>query len=329
MDDSSVRLSLRHGASVAEISKRLESFFGNLEASISRPVGSTTAVRSNTRGSKPSTETTTQADAAPTKIHTPSAACERSSLRRGVACVVNAAGESEGGGAVGVLRIRKVEVVAEADFRTAAELRIQAPPLAELRTVPAAVGELRTDDALRAPGDLVTDATVTGTRIALAPELSCPHLSDLYEVGRELGRGHFGVVRLCEDRATGERFACKTILLSGVRRRSDLMELRAEVLSLLRLQEGEGERGGKEQGGGERGRGECGAGSADGEREELAFVRLYEVVVETRTALHLILEYCPGGDLFDLVIRQKRLTEAQAAAVFRCVVPATICSTSL
>ncbi|CAI7898113.1 unnamed protein product [Closterium sp. NIES-53] len=95
------------------------------------------------------------------------------------------------------------------------------------------------------------------------------------------------------------------------------MELRAEVLSLLRLQEGEGERGGKEQGAGERARGECGAGSADGEREELAFVRLYEVVVETRAALHLILEYCPGGDLFDLVIRQKRLTEAQAAAVFR------------
>ncbi|CAI7798553.1 unnamed protein product [Closterium sp. NIES-54] len=105
--------------------------------------------------------------------------------------------------------------------------------------------------------------------------------------------------------------------LSRPQRRSDLMELRAEVLSLLRLQKGEGERGGKEQGAGERARGECGAGSADGEREELAFVRLYEVVVETRAALHLILEYCPGGDLFDLVIRQKRLTEAQAAAVFR------------
>ncbi|CAI5496499.1 unnamed protein product [Closterium sp. Naga37s-1] len=75
------------------------------------------------------------------------------------------------------------------------------------------------------------------------------------------------------------------------------MELRAEVLSLLRLQEGEGERGGKEQGAGEREGGECGAGSADGEREELAFVRLYEVVVETGTALHLILEYCQGGDL--------------------------------
>ncbi|CAI5520574.1 unnamed protein product [Closterium sp. Naga37s-1] len=38
------------------------------------------------------------------------------------------------------------------------------------------------------------------------------------------------------------------------------MELRAEVLSLLRLQEGEGERGGKEQGAGEREGGECGAG---------------------------------------------------------------------
>ncbi|CAI5462356.1 unnamed protein product [Closterium sp. Yama58-4] len=207
--------------------------------------------------------------------------------------------------------MRKVGLVAKADMRAAAELRIQTP-LAELRTAPAATaGELHTPDSLRTFAE--SQACAVEARPVLAAELrGCPRLAELYEVGRELGRGHFGVVRLCEDRATGERFACKTILLSGVRRRSDLMELRAEVLSLLRLQEGQGE-----QGAGERGRGEGGAGSADGEQEELAFVRLYEVVVETRTALHLILEYCPGGDLFGLVMRQKRLTEAQAAAVFR------------
>ncbi|CAI5961088.1 unnamed protein product [Closterium sp. NIES-64] len=250
------------------------------------------------------------------------------------------------------LRMRKVGVEAEAELHAAAELCKQTP-LAELRTLPAtAPAELRTADALRAATHLQSD--VTAARTVLADESRCPRLSELYEVGRELGRGHFGVVRLCEDRATGERFACKTILLSGVRvsrtksaggsfvpaalkeaqpslpspffppvnlsprtrtpsspasqrpygaegasffedasptysptsspphppfglsrsqRRSDLMELRAEVLSLLRLQEGEGERGGKEQGAGERERGECGAGSADGEREELAFVR--------------------------------------------------------
>ncbi|CAI5520615.1 unnamed protein product [Closterium sp. Naga37s-1] len=443
MDDSSVRLSLRHEASVAEISKRLESFYVNLEASLARrPVGSASSgTLPNTRDSQPSlAQTTSQAEAALTTSDTPSAAGERGSFCRGVACVANVACESEGGGAVGDLRMRKAELCAAADLR-------KQTPLAEVRAAPAtAAGELRTYDALSAVTHLQSD--VTEARTVLADELRCPRLSELYEVGRELGRGHFGVVRLCEDRATGERFACKTILLSGVRlraevlprlpskippfppssspslippvtlfapilplpqrprdlkkcghcalapsflslpatpvspsthpppsfssaplrsheaegvtpqrshgawgrkylqrrrapqtpipppfpprtlyfflhppplpqRRSDLMELRAEVLSLLRLQEGEGERGGKEQGAGERGRGECGAGSADGEREELAFVRLYEVVVETRATLHLILEYCPGGDLFDLVIRQKRLTEAQAAAVFR------------
>ncbi|CAI5507303.1 unnamed protein product [Closterium sp. Naga37s-1] len=176
---------------------------------------------------------------------------------------------------MGNLRMRKVGVVADAELHAAAKQT----PLAVLRTLPATEPELRTADALSAATHLQSD--VTEARTALAAELRCPRLSELYE------------------------------------RRSDLMELRAEVLSLLRLQEGEGERGGNERGAGERGRGECGAGGADGEREELAFVRLYEVVVETGTALHLILEYCPGGDLFDLVIRQKRLTEAQAATVFR------------
>ncbi|CAI5962918.1 unnamed protein product [Closterium sp. NIES-64] len=318
--------------------------------------------------------------------------------------------------------MRKVGVVAEAEQRAVAALRKQTP-LVELRTAPTATErELHTSDALRAAAGLQTDVT---------DELRCPRLAELYEVGRELGRGHFGVVRLCEDRATGERFACKTILLSGVRFRRGCLRryppfplpppliyppvtLSAPILSPsflslpatpvfpsthpppsflsapLRSHEAEGVSslvavfkgasqpisppspplpllilsarpppppslpqlpndlmelggamphrshgaeggsavaaapagggggmgGGEEQGAGEQEKGECGAGSADGEREELEFVRLYEVVVEMGMALHLILEYYLGGDLFDLVIRQKRLTEAQAAAVF-------------
>ncbi|CAI7747405.1 unnamed protein product [Closterium sp. NIES-53] len=181
MDDSSVRLSLRRGASVAEISKRLESFFVNLEASLVRcPVGSATGgALPKTRDSQPLLPQTTS--------------------------------QAMGDG----LRMRKVGVEAEAELHAAAELCKQTP-LAELRTLPAtAPAELRTADALSAATHLQSD--VTEARIVLADDSRCPRLSELYEVGRELGRGHFGVVRLCEDRATGERFACKTILLSGVR----------------------------------------------------------------------------------------------------------------
>ena len=32
-----------------------------------------------------------------------------------------------------------------------------------------------------------------------------------YSIGKELGRGQFGVTSLCTHKATGERFACKTI----------------------------------------------------------------------------------------------------------------------
>ncbi|GJP30008.1 hypothetical protein CLOM_g22031 [Closterium sp. NIES-68] len=315
-DSSSVRLSLRHGAAVAEVQKHLESFFANLDASLARPVGSAlTAARPNTP--EPLTPATCQTEAAPMTSDTPSAACERGSLRSGVssvACVVNVA-QSEAGGTFVDVGMRRVK--AEAELRSAAELRLQT-------TVELRASELRRGAGLRIA------ATETAHRTALAAELRCPRLSELYEVGRELGSGHFGVVRLCEDRATGEQFACKTIMLSDVRRRNDLMELKAEVFSLLRLQEGGGGRlrgageaggtGGKgrfEGAGKAGGRGECGADDAEGDGADLAFVRLYEVLVEPRIALHLILEYCSGGDLFDLVIRQKRLTEAQAAAVFR------------
>lgn len=36
-------------------------------------------------------------------------------------------------------------------------------------------------------------------------------LEDEFELERELGRGHFGVVRACSRKATGERMACKSI----------------------------------------------------------------------------------------------------------------------
>ncbi|CAI5478975.1 unnamed protein product [Closterium sp. Yama58-4] len=135
-----------------------------------------------------------------------------------------------------------------------------------------------------------------------------PRLQDCYKIGRELGRGHFGVVRECADARTGERFACKTILKDQIQRPEDLRELRAEVLVPLLLQAETAAAEGK---------------GLSGPRAPKAagFVRLFEVA-EDESALHLIVEHCAGGDLFDHVARNKRLAECEAAGIFRQVVSA-------
>ncbi|CAI5458898.1 unnamed protein product [Closterium sp. Yama58-4] len=140
-----------------------------------------------------------------------------------------------------------------------------------------------------------------------------PRLQDCYKIGRELGRGHFGVVRECADARTGERFACKTILKDQIQRPEDLKEFRAEVLVPLLLQ-AEAERAAEAARKGE---------SGPSAPKAAGFVRLYEVA-EDESALHLIVEHCAGGDLFDHVARNKRLREREVAGIFRQVVSAVL-----
>ncbi|KAH8039846.1 hypothetical protein HPB51_009102 [Rhipicephalus microplus] len=49
--------------------------------------------------------------------------------------------------------------------------------------------------------------------------------------------------------------------------------------------------------------------------------RLYQVI-ETSHRIYLVLEYCPGGDLFDYIVQQKRLNEDEARHFFRQIVSA-------
>jgi len=98
-----------------------------------------------------------------------------------------------------------------------------------------------------------------------------PRLEQHYSLERELGRGHVGVVRLCKERVTGQLFACKSVLKASIARREDVDELCSEVQCILRAQ----------------------AGGAHPH-----IVELHEVL-EDEGAVHLVMEYCAGGDLFD------------------------------
>ena len=43
------------------------------------------------------------------------------------------------------------------------------------------------------------------------------HLEELYAVDQEIGRGHFGVVRVCVERETGSLYACKSIAITNIK----------------------------------------------------------------------------------------------------------------
>ena len=43
-------------------------------------------------------------------------------------------------------------------------------------------------------------------------------------------------------------------------------------------------------------------------------------VLETDTKIYMVLEYCPGGELFDYIVDRDRLCEAESRKFFRQVI---------
>ena len=58
-------------------------------------------------------------------------------------------------------------------------------------------------------------------------------VTDKYHLGRELGRGEFGVTRLATDRATRERLACKSIPKRRLRTAVDVTDVWNEVAIMV------------------------------------------------------------------------------------------------
>lgn len=110
-----------------------------------------------------------------------------------------------------------------------------------------------------------------------------------YELGRELGRGEFGVTYLCTDKSTGEHLACKSISKKKLRTRVDIEDVRREVEIMRHLPKHQN------------------------------IVTLKDTY-EDDQAVHLVMELCEGGELFDRIVARGHYTERAAAAVTRTIV---------
>ncbi|GMH40545.1 hypothetical protein BSKO_08449 [Bryopsis sp. KO-2023] len=111
----------------------------------------------------------------------------------------------------------------------------------------------------------------------------------VYELGKTLGKGQFGTTRTAVRKDSQELFACKTISKRKLKTEEDVEDVRREVQIMHHL-----------------------AGHAN-------IVKIIEAF-EDKHHVHLIMEICTGGELFDSIIARGHYSEYDAANLIRTMV---------
>ncbi|KAM7265041.1 hypothetical protein ACFE04_002724 [Oxalis oulophora] len=129
----------------------------------------------------------------------------------------------------------------------------------------------------------------TSHKLVVLKEPTGREIGQRYELGRELGRGEFGVTYLCTDKETGENFACKSISKKKLRTSVDIEDVRREVEIMRHMP------------------------------KHPNIVSLKDTY-EDDNAVHLVMELCEGGELFDRIVARGHYTERAAAVVTKTIV---------
>ncbi|CAK9164717.1 unnamed protein product [Ilex paraguariensis] len=129
----------------------------------------------------------------------------------------------------------------------------------------------------------------SGDKLVVLKDPTGRDINQSYDLGRELGRGEFGITYLCTDVDTGEKFACKSISKKKLRTAVDIEDVRREVEIMRHLP------------------------------KHPNIVSLKDTY-EDDNAVHIVMELCEGGELFDRIVARGHYTERAAAAVMRTIV---------
>ncbi|KAI5010958.1 hypothetical protein ZWY2020_013095 [Hordeum vulgare] len=116
-----------------------------------------------------------------------------------------------------------------------------------------------------------------------------PNLRDLYALGRKLGQGQFGTTYLCTELATGADYACKSISKRKLITKEDIDDVRREIQIMHHL---------------------------SGHKNVVAIKGAYE----DQLYVHIVMELCAGGELFDRIIQRGHYSERKAAELTRIIV---------
>ncbi|KAJ7975901.1 Calcium dependent protein kinase [Quillaja saponaria] len=115
------------------------------------------------------------------------------------------------------------------------------------------------------------------------------HLEEYYNLGRNLGQGRIGTSFLCVEKATGKEYACKSIAKWKLLTNEDVEDVRREIQIIHHLA---------------------------GNPNVVSIKGAYEDAV----SVHVILELCAGGKLFDRIVKRRHYTERKAAELARTIV---------
>ena len=106
-----------------------------------------------------------------------------------------------------------------------------------------------------------------------------------YVIGRTIGQGTFGKVKLGTHVPTGEKVAIKILEKDKIKEPADVERVSREIKILKMMRHSN-------------------------------VVQLYEII-ETHKDLYLIMEYASGGELFDYIVSKGKLQEKQACKFFQ------------
>ncbi|KAL6515653.1 Calcium-dependent protein kinase 4 [Orobanche hederae] len=116
-----------------------------------------------------------------------------------------------------------------------------------------------------------------------------PRLRDHYNLGRKLGQGQFGTTYHCVEKATGIEYACKSIPKRKLLCREDYDDVWREIQIMHHLSENPN------------------------------VVRI-KGTYEDNVFVHLVMELCAGGELFDRIVQKGHYSERKAAQLLKTIV---------
>lgn len=114
------------------------------------------------------------------------------------------------------------------------------------------------------------------------------NMKEFFSLGRKLGQGQFGTTFLCVQKGTNKDFACKSIAKRKLTTQEDVEDVRREIQIMHHLA---------------------------GHPNVIQIVGAYEDAV----AVHVVMELCAGGELFDRIIQIGHYTERKAAELARLI----------
>ncbi|MQM15490.1 hypothetical protein Taro_048433 [Colocasia esculenta] len=111
----------------------------------------------------------------------------------------------------------------------------------------------------------------------------------LFALDKELGRGQFGITYLCTERSSGRKYACKSVSKRKLVSKRDVEDMRREVAILQHL---------------------------TGQPNIVEFRGAYE----DAQSVHVVMELCSGGELFDRIVARESYSEREASRICRSIV---------